>query len=82
MAHHMWQHLSIFFSAFGPAINAFHLCRPVISIDACHLRDANNNILPVSYAIVDEETTHSWSWFLYQFRHFVAQDRQLSVISD
>nr|KAJ0198791.1 hypothetical protein LSAT_V11C600328360 [Lactuca sativa] len=83
------------FWAFGPAINAFHLCRPVISIDACHLRgsykgkmliavtkDANNNILPVSYAIVDEETTHSWSWFLYQFRHFVAQDRQLCVISD
>nr|KAJ0190406.1 hypothetical protein LSAT_V11C800448770 [Lactuca sativa] len=83
------------FWAFGPAINAFHLCRPVISIHACHLRgsykgkmlivvtkDANNNILPVSYAIVDEETTHNWSWFLYQFRHFVAQDRQLCVISD
>ncbi|KAL4575286.1 hypothetical protein LXL04_022128 [Taraxacum kok-saghyz] len=45
-------------------------------------KDANNNILPVAYAIVDEETTHSWCWFFYQFRHFVAEDRQLCVISD
>nr|KAJ0189715.1 hypothetical protein LSAT_V11C800424140 [Lactuca sativa] len=80
---------------FEPSINAFRLCRHVISIDACHLRgsykgkmlivvtkDANNNILPVSYAIIDEETTHSWSWFLYPFRHFFSQDRQLCVISD
>ncbi|KAL4555228.1 hypothetical protein LXL04_037839 [Taraxacum kok-saghyz] len=45
-------------------------------------KDANNNILPVAYAIVDEETTHSWCWFFYQFRHFVAEDGQLCVISD
>nr|GFA56945.1 hypothetical protein [Tanacetum cinerariifolium]GFA67761.1 hypothetical protein [Tanacetum cinerariifolium] len=45
-------------------------------------KDANNNILAIAYAIVDEETAHSWSWFLYQFRHFVAHDRQLCVISD
>nr|KAJ0226901.1 hypothetical protein LSAT_V11C100026900 [Lactuca sativa] len=30
------DYLSIFFGLFGPAINAFHLCQPVISIDACH----------------------------------------------
>ncbi|KAI3510380.1 hypothetical protein L1887_17323 [Cichorium endivia] len=83
------------FWAFGPAINAFHLCRPVISVDGTHLKgsykgkmlvavseDANNNILPVAYAIVDEETVHSWCWFFDQFRHFVAQNRQLCVISD
>ncbi|KVI01541.1 MULE transposase domain-containing protein, partial [Cynara cardunculus var. scolymus] len=45
-------------------------------------KDANNNILPIAYAIVDEESAHSWCWFFYQFRHFVAQDRQLCVISD
>ncbi|KAI3779089.1 hypothetical protein L2E82_08571 [Cichorium intybus] len=83
------------FWAFGPAIDAFQLCRPVISVDGCHLKgsykgkmlvavtkDANNSILPIAYAIVDEETSHSWCWFLYQFRHYVAQDRQLCVISD
>lgn len=59
------------FWAFGPAINAFRLCRPVIFVDGCHLKgsymgkmlvavtkDANNNILPVAYAIVDEESAH------------------------
>ncbi|XP_023743043.2 uncharacterized protein LOC111891205 [Lactuca sativa] len=78
-----------------PAIKAFHLCRPVISIDGAHLKgsykgkllvaaskDANNNILPISYAIVDEETVHSWCWFLGHFRNFVAPNRQLCVLSD
>ncbi|KAG6486407.1 hypothetical protein ZIOFF_054977 [Zingiber officinale] len=83
------------FWAFGPAIDAFHMCRPVISVDGIHLRgaykgkmliavskDANNRILPVAYAIVDEETIASWCWFFEQFRYYVAQDRQLCVISD
>ncbi|KAG6493877.1 hypothetical protein ZIOFF_048880 [Zingiber officinale] len=54
--------------------------RPVISVDGTHLRgaykgkmlivvskDANNRILPIAYAIVDEETIASWSWFFEQF---------------
>ncbi|GJY17685.1 uncharacterized protein Tco_0389176 [Tanacetum coccineum] len=45
-------------------------------------KDANNYILPVAYAIVDEETNQSWSWFLEQFRYYVAQDRRLCVVSD
>lgn len=70
------QASNIFFGHF--AIDAFHLCRPVISVDGAHLKgsykgkmlvvvtkDANNNILPVAYAIVDEETVHSWCWFFF-----------------
>ncbi|XP_027151958.1 uncharacterized protein LOC113752015 [Coffea eugenioides] len=76
------------FWAFGPAIEAFHMCRPVICVDGTHLRgeykgkllvavtqDANNKILPISYAIVDEETISSWSWFMEQLRYNVALDR-------
>ncbi|GJX45203.1 hypothetical protein Tco_0261879 [Tanacetum coccineum] len=60
------------FWAFGPAINAFRLCPPIICVDNAHLKgcyrgkllvavtkDANNNILLIAYAIVDEETAHS-----------------------
>ncbi|XP_071920727.1 uncharacterized protein [Coffea arabica] len=60
------------FWAFGRAIKAFHMCRPVICVDGTHLRgeykgkllvavtqDANNQILPIAYAIVDEETIFS-----------------------
>ncbi|XP_076928000.1 uncharacterized protein LOC143591788 [Bidens hawaiensis] len=47
-------------------------------------KDANNYILPVAYAIVDEETVESWSWFLQQFRMHIANRsmRPLCVISD
>ena len=37
--------------------------------------DAKNGIYPLAYAIVNEETTGSWSWFLFRFRTYVAQDR-------
>ena len=36
-------------------------------------------VVVTNYAIVDEESAHSWCWFFYKFRHFVAQD---SVISE
>ncbi|XP_073119875.1 uncharacterized protein [Henckelia pumila] len=52
-------------------------CRPVIGIDGCFLKsrtggkllspvglDANNNIFPVCYALVEGETKDSWMWFL------------------
>ncbi|XP_076920416.1 uncharacterized protein LOC143581536 [Bidens hawaiensis] len=47
-------------------------------------KNANNHILPLAYAVVDEETVESWCWFLRQFReHVVRQNtRTLCVISD
>ncbi|XP_062152677.1 uncharacterized protein LOC133861000 [Alnus glutinosa] len=52
-------------------------CRPVIGLDTCFLkgvykgqlmaaigRDANNNMYPISMAVVEAETKDSWSWFL------------------
>ncbi|XP_027103276.1 uncharacterized protein [Coffea arabica] len=69
---------------------------PIICVDSTHLRgeykgklliavtqDANNKILPIAYAMVDEETISSWSWFLEQLRYNVALDRHpICVISD
>nr|XP_043625746.1 uncharacterized protein LOC122597181 [Erigeron canadensis] len=83
------------FWAFGPSIEAFRHCRSVVCVNGTHLRgdykgkmlvavtkDANNQILPIAYAIVDEETSHSWCWFLRQLRYYVAHDRRLCVVSD
>ncbi|KAL4273611.1 hypothetical protein GQ457_13G000920 [Hibiscus cannabinus] len=55
-------------------------CRSVLNIDGCHLKgyyggtflavvvvvavDANDNIYPLAYAIVEAENQSSWSWFL------------------
>ena len=52
-------------------------CRPLIGIDGCHLKwtaeeqllvvigkDGNDNIFPITYAIVEIENKCSWTWFL------------------
>ena len=52
-------------------------CRPIISLDGCHLKgpyggilltaigvDANNYIYPFAYAMVDKEKKKTWQWFL------------------
>ncbi|XP_042019266.1 uncharacterized protein LOC121767103 [Salvia splendens] len=84
------------FWAFGPAIEAFQLAKPVLSVDGTHLRgrlkgkllaavgyDANKNCLPVAFAIVDEETNESWSWFLNLVRvHIIKHDQEVYIISD
>ncbi|KAL9673864.1 hypothetical protein QQ045_030126 [Rhodiola kirilowii] len=61
------------FWSFAPAIEGFKHCRPVISIDATHLigkwkgvlmiavsLDAQNEILPLAYALVEGENIESW----------------------
>ena len=85
------------FWAFGPAINAFQRCIPVIFVDGTHLKgsykgklltvvskNANGQLLPVAFALVDEETNESWGWFLTLFQQHIGSQRQgnLCIISD
>ncbi|XP_073152947.1 uncharacterized protein [Henckelia pumila] len=59
--------------AFRPSIDGFRHCWKIISIDSTHLYtkykhkilisvtlDANNQMLPLAFTIVDEETSDSW----------------------
>ena len=52
-------------------------CRPIIGLDACFLkgpyggqlmhafgRDANNQIYMLAVAVVEAESTSSWTWFM------------------
>ncbi|XP_021802017.1 uncharacterized protein LOC110746108, partial [Prunus avium] len=52
-------------------------CRPVIGVDACHLKgpysgqiltavgvDGNNGLFPIAYAVAEIENKDSWIWFL------------------
>ena len=52
-------------------------CRRVIGVDGCFFkgacngelicalgRDANNQIYPIAWAVVEKETENSWTWFL------------------
>ncbi|KAL0412635.1 UNVERIFIED_CONTAM: hypothetical protein Sradi_1465200 [Sesamum radiatum] len=46
--------------------------------------DANNQVLPLAFALVDEETLASWTWFLQMLaRHFLPnEDDRVCLISD
>ncbi|XP_073312510.1 uncharacterized protein [Primulina huaijiensis] len=92
----MSKTLNYIFWAFKPCIDGFRHCRKIISVDGTHLYtkykhkmligvtlDANNQVLPLAFAIVDEETTDSWKWFLEHLgRHVVRSENGVCLISD
>ncbi|XP_057247586.1 uncharacterized protein LOC130589945 [Beta vulgaris subsp. vulgaris] len=83
------------FWAFKPSISGFRHCRPLITIDGTHLygkykgklliamgTDANFQLFPLAFAVVEEESTEDWSWFLACIRRSVTDRKDLCVISD
>ncbi|XP_047326128.1 uncharacterized protein LOC124929780 [Impatiens glandulifera] len=81
---------------FKPMIDGWQHAPPVISIDGTFLKgkyngklliamgsDSNNQQYPIAYALVHEETTVNWSWFLHHLRLYVCQNRKgVCIISD
>ncbi|XP_025679527.1 uncharacterized protein LOC127745565 [Arachis duranensis] len=74
---------------------AFKHYKPFVSVDGTHLygkyggvlliavaQDGNSNILPIAFAIVESESTESWSFFLTNLRRHVTPQDGLLVISD
>ena len=68
-------------------------CRPIIGLDGCHLkgrfggqilaataRDANDNIFPVAFAVVEQENKDSWIWLLHQFSDDIGNPEQLNLV--
>ncbi|KAH7838261.1 hypothetical protein Vadar_024154 [Vaccinium darrowii] len=83
------------FWAFGPAIEAFKHCRPVLSVDGTFLtgkykavmliavsQDAENECVPIAFAIVEKEDVENWGWFLNCIRCFVTMRKNLCLISN
>ncbi|KAK1278983.1 hypothetical protein QJS04_geneDACA020177 [Acorus gramineus] len=83
------------FWAFGPALEAFKHCRPLVCIDGTHLYgkykgnlliatacDAENGLLPIAFAIVESENRSSWTFFLWNLFFSVGCINNLCVISD
>ncbi|XP_071695248.1 uncharacterized protein [Rutidosis leptorrhynchoides] len=67
----------------------------MICIDGTHLKgsykgklltavakNANNQLLPIAFALVDEESNESWVWFLQMLQENVIGNEKLCVISD
>ena len=84
--------------AFAPSIVGFAHCRLVIIVDGTHLygkykgklliamtTDANNEIFPLAFAVVDDETGASWGWFLsclWKAIQHVVPDSGICIIYD
>ncbi|XP_062085382.1 uncharacterized protein LOC133791471 [Humulus lupulus] len=73
----------------------FKFCRPVISIDGTFLKtkyggtmllavayDANNQLFPMAFAIVDSENHDSWKYFLQKLREAIGEVENLVYVSD
>ncbi|KAL0337715.1 UNVERIFIED_CONTAM: hypothetical protein Scaly_2046600 [Sesamum calycinum] len=82
------QMLHYVFWAFRPCIEGFRSCRNVISVDGTHLYtkykhkllvavtlDANQQVLPLAFALVDEESLASWRWFLQMLAKHLLPNR-------
>ncbi|KAH9626059.1 hypothetical protein KSS87_001984 [Heliosperma pusillum] len=83
------------FWAFGPSIRGFEHCRPILTVDGTHLYgkykgvlliaigvDANDQIYPLAFAIVDCESIDTWGGFMDCIRKHVTQREGICVISD
>ena len=83
------------FWTFRPCVEGFKHCRPIIQIDGTHLYgkykgkllivtsiEANGHIFPLAFAIVEEESQDSWSWFLIALRHHCTQREGICLISN
>ncbi|XP_028774128.1 uncharacterized protein LOC114731172 [Neltuma alba] len=72
-------------------------CRPIICVDGCFLKgsfgrhllsavgkDANENMYPIAYAIVESECKDSWNWFMTLLFEDISscQDKGWVVMSD
>ncbi|XP_078157435.1 uncharacterized protein LOC144553210 [Carex rostrata] len=82
--------------AWGPCIAAVGHLRPVISIDAYFLSgrykgkllivtgyDAENQLIPLAFGLVENEDFENWGWFMKWVREFViGRNRYMCVVSD
>lgn len=72
------------FWAFGPSIEGWQFCRPVLTLDGTFLLGkyrgtllaavgiyGNGGLYPLAFAVVENESNESWSWFLQMLHDLV-----------
>ncbi|XP_047270495.1 uncharacterized protein LOC124899601 [Capsicum annuum] len=83
------------FIALTTFIQGFEHCRPVIVVDASHLRglyneifvaactmDGAEHIFPLAYDVLDPENDTSWTWFFENLKEAYGERRNMCVVSD
>ncbi|XP_013679832.1 uncharacterized protein LOC106384413 [Brassica napus] len=83
------------FLAFGASAKGYGCMRKVVVVDGTHLKgkdngclltasaqDANYQIFPISFGIVDSKNDQSWSWFFQKLTAVVPDGYDLVFVSD
>jgi len=83
------------FWSFGPCIQWFNYCKPVLQVDRTFLtgryqgtlltalaQDGSCNIFPLTFAIVEGETKEALIWFFQLLREYVTPQSNLYLITD
>ncbi|XP_049359996.1 uncharacterized protein LOC125824641 [Solanum verrucosum] len=83
------------FIALHAFIKGFDHCRPIVVVDASHLKstytgafvsantlDGAGNILPLAYEVIDSENDASWTWFFEQFKEAYGERENMCMVSD
>ncbi|KAA0047452.1 protein FAR1-RELATED SEQUENCE 3-like [Cucumis melo var. makuwa] len=81
--------------ALSTSISGWQHCRPVISINGTSLMnkyggtllsastpDANDQIFPLAFCIVDSENDSSWTWFCNQLKRIIGGRNEVVIVSD
>ncbi|XP_038904494.1 protein FAR-RED ELONGATED HYPOCOTYL 3-like [Benincasa hispida] len=88
-------HFKYMFMALGPCIRDFTSYWPLIIVDGSHLKgkykgtmlvavsmDGNNQLYPLAYVMVDNETDRSWKWFMLNLKCSIGEPDNLVFVSD
>ncbi|CAE5960259.1 unnamed protein product [Arabidopsis arenosa] len=83
------------FLAFGASIAGFKHLRKILVVDGTHLKgkykgvlltasgqDANFQVFPLAFAVVDSENDESWTWFFSKLERIIADSKSLTILSD
>ncbi|KAL8136072.1 hypothetical protein AgCh_010608 [Apium graveolens] len=85
-----------FFVSFQATVCGFlNGCRPLLFLEASHIRseyqeilltatavDGNDGFFPVAFAVVDVENSDNWRWFLEQLKYAISSAQSLTFVSD
>ncbi|XP_047176992.1 uncharacterized protein LOC124844152, partial [Vigna umbellata] len=83
------------FWSFGPCIQEFKYCKPILQVDGTFLtgkyhgtlltaigQDGNRNLFPLAFAIVEGETKEAMIWFFQLLREHVCPQQNICIITD
>ncbi|XP_052484894.1 uncharacterized protein LOC128039980 [Gossypium raimondii] len=83
------------FWTFDPCVRAFPYCKPLVQVDGTWLygkykqillivvaQDGNENVLSITFAIVETENSKSWAYFIQNLRRHVVRQDNICIISD